>query len=46
MVFAVKNHLPQEAERVAENHVHKFIVHMKEKEALLANRQPKATAKP
>lgn len=46
MVFAVKNHLPQEAERVAENHVHKFIVHMKKKEALLANRQPKATAKP
>lgn len=46
MVLAVKNHQPLEAERVAENHVHKFIVHMKEKEALLANRQPKATAKP
>jgi DNA-binding GntR family transcriptional regulator len=36
MIAAVRNHQPHEAERVAEEHVHKFIVHMEEKEALLA----------
>ncbi len=46
MIAAVRNHLPHEAERIAENHVHKFIVLMEKKEALLANRQPKATAEP
>lgn len=36
MIAAVRNHQPLEAERVAEEHVNKFIVHMEEKEALLA----------
>lgn len=33
MIAAVRTHQPHEAERVAEEHVHKFIVHMEEKEA-------------
>jgi DNA-binding FadR family transcriptional regulator len=46
MIAAVRNRQPLEAERVAEEHVHKFIVHMEEKEALLAAPIPKATVKP
>ncbi len=37
MVAAVKHHRPGEAARVAENHVHRFIVRMKDKEALLVD---------
>jgi DNA-binding FadR family transcriptional regulator len=37
MVAAVKHHRPEDAARVAENHVHKFIVRMKDKEALLVD---------
>ncbi|MDY0374374.1 MAG: GntR family transcriptional regulator [Desulfobacterium sp.] len=46
MIAAVRTHQPNEAERVAEEHVHKFIVHMEEKEALLAVPKPKAADEP
>jgi len=39
MVAAVKQNKPQEADRVAEDHVRKFIVRMREKEALLVDCQ-------
>ncbi|MCP4118052.1 MAG: FadR family transcriptional regulator [Desulfobacteraceae bacterium] len=39
MVDAVKDHRPQEAARVSETHVHRFIVRMKNKEALLVDGQ-------